>query len=178
MLSSEAEIETAEWTDGSDVTKKRKQDAVAGVHDHQNGVEAHFVAPATPAQLELNSDNQSSEQKDSGTEIAKCLGPCCNEETILYQTREEALLAQTVIIYGSGRNKRERSFQASCSKADGAFSIEGFSNWKKALEKFADHERCQAHKEACIKFNAIMKQKSVDEQLKLVAQKEQIERRQ
>ncbi|KAL5494035.1 hypothetical protein EMCRGX_G015304 [Ephydatia muelleri] len=100
MLSSEAEIETAEWTDGSDVTKKRKQDAVAGVHDHQNGVEAHFVAPATPAQLELNSDNQSSEQKDSGTEIAKCLGPCCNEETILYQTREEALLAQTVIIYG------------------------------------------------------------------------------
>ena len=211
MLSSEAEIETAEWTDGSDVTKKRKQDAVAGVHDHQNGVEAHFVAPATPAQLELNSDNQSSEQKDSGTEIAKCLGPCCNEETILYQTREEALLAQTVIIYGSGRNKRERSFQASwyesykwlvlctsrlkafcfycrfltsrglntfSSKADGAFSIEGFSNWKKALEKFADHERCQAHKEACIKFNAIMKQKSVDEQLKLVAQKEQIERRQ
>eukprot|EP00731_Ephydatia_muelleri_P015822 Em0009g246a len=74
MLSSEAEIETAEWTDGSDVTKKRKQDAVAGVHDHQNGVEAHFVAPATPAQLELNSDNQSSEQKDSGTEIAKCWG--------------------------------------------------------------------------------------------------------
>ena len=36
--------------------------------------------------------------------------------------------------------------------------MEGFCNWKKALKRFANHERWQTHKEACIKFNAITKQ--------------------
>lgn len=38
--------------------------------------------------------------------------------------------------------------------ADKAFSILGFNNWKKAIEKFKSHETSMAHKEACTKWHS------------------------
>lgn len=39
-----------------------------------------------------------------------------------------------------------------CSKKDAAFLDKGFSNWKKAIEKFESHESSDCHKEAVLKF--------------------------
>ncbi|KAG8179238.1 hypothetical protein JTE90_004066 [Oedothorax gibbosus] len=41
------------------------------------------------------------------------------------------------------------------SKKDNAFISVGFSNWKKALEKFRLHENTFAHKEGVLKLNSM-----------------------
>jgi len=33
----------------------------------------------------------------------------------------------------------------------------GFSNWKKAKEKFREHEKSHCHREACMKYEASRK---------------------
>ena len=40
------------------------------------------------------------------------------------------------------------------SKAEQAFSVDGFSNWKKALTRFKAHELSQAHRDAVLAFEA------------------------
>lgn len=37
----------------------------------------------------------------------------------------------------------------------GAFVFVGFDNWKKAKERFREHERSQVHREACMKFQSL-----------------------
>ena len=34
------------------------------------------------------------------------------------------------------------------TKAASAFSVDGFCNWKNAVEKFKEHEKSQAHRDA------------------------------
>ena len=50
--------------------------------------------------------------------------------------------------------------------------MQGFNNWKKAKEKFREHEQSQAHCEACMKLTAL-KQPSVAAQLSTQTQKDQ-----
>ena len=43
-----------------------------------------------------------------------------------------------------------------CStKADKAFTVQGFSNWRKAKSRFCSHENSLTHCEACMKIAAI-----------------------
>ena len=39
-------------------------------------------------------------------------------------------------------------------KCDEAFSSRGYDNWKKAIEKFKEHEKSQGHREACMKYRS------------------------
>ena len=48
--------------------------------------------------------------------------------------------------------------------ASDAFVSKGFNNWKKAKERFREHEQSHAHSEACVKISAL-KQPSVAAQL-------------
>ena len=41
------------------------------------------------------------------------------------------------------------------TKADKAFTVQGFSNWKKAKSRFRSHEKSLTHREACMKIAAI-----------------------
>ena len=164
------------------VCKKRKfgsEAEVMKITSNEDVAETVAVSqnPSTAEQVRMpDTENPvcSLEQKDS--DITSCLGLCCRDCTVLYQAKEEGALAKTATIYGSGKNKRERSFQAAwyelhkwlvlcttrlkafcfycrystfhglnawSSKAETAFTVDGFSNWKKALERFADHKRCQ-----------------------------------
>ena len=53
------------------------------------------------------------------------------------------------------------------TKADNAFTIEGFCNWKKATEMFNLHEQSHAHREAAWKYSFIINQLSIEKQLHL-----------
>ena len=44
------------------------------------------------------------------------------------------------------------------------FVLKGFDNWKKAKERFREHEHCQLHREACMKLQ-LSQQSSVATQL-------------
>lgn len=50
------------------------------------------------------------------------------------------------------------------SKQESAFTEDGFSNWKKALQRFKEHETSQAHRESMEK-HILMRQPSVASQL-------------
>ena len=63
------------------------------------------------------------------------------------------------------------------TKADKAFTIEGFCNWKKATEKFNLHEQSHAHREAALKYSSILNQLSIEKQLHLGVEHDQVERR-
>ena len=58
------------------------------------------------------------------------------------------------------------------SKAE-VFVVTGFSNWKKAVQKFNEHESCHAHKESCLKHQVLMKLHSVKQQLLTMAYRDQ-----
>lgn len=47
-----------------------------------------------------------------------------------------------------------RGLMTFSTKADAAFSKEGFCNWKKGLQRFTTHESSQAHSEACMKLKS------------------------
>ena len=40
--------------------------------------------------------------------------------------------------------------------AKDTFVTIGFDNWKKGKERFKEHERCQAHLEACMKLESLL----------------------
>ena len=42
----------------------------------------------------------------------------------------------------------------SCNKQSSAFVDEGFPNWRKALQRFGEHEKSEIHKEATVKLSA------------------------
>ena len=63
------------------------------------------------------------------------------------------------------------------TKADNVFTIEGFCNWKKATEKFNLHEQSHAHREAALKYSCIINQLSIEKQLHLRVEHDQVERR-
>ena len=58
------------------------------------------------------------------------------------------------------------------TKADSTFSVTGFSNWRKAVNKINSHERCAAHKEA-IEHMAALSQKPITVLLSEAAQRDQ-----
>ena len=39
-------------------------------------------------------------------------------------------------------------------KCDESFSSRGYDNWKKAIEKFKEHEKSQGHRETCMKYKS------------------------
>jgi hypothetical protein len=58
------------------------------------------------------------------------------------------------------------------SKVETAFTIDGFSNWKKGNEKFMAHEKSDLHRESVLKLSA-SKQAPIDAQLSRAREKEQ-----
>lgn len=50
------------------------------------------------------------------------------------------------------------------SKQEKAFTVDGFGNWKKALQRFKEHERSEGHRESMEKHN-LMRQPSVASKL-------------
>ena len=57
------------------------------------------------------------------------------------------------------------------------FAVTGLGNWKKAIQKFNEHKSCHAHKESCLKYQVLMKQLSVKQQLLTTANRDQSVRR-
>lgn len=58
------------------------------------------------------------------------------------------------------------------SKQENAFTIDGFGNWKKALQRFKEHESSQGHRESMEKF-ILMRQPSISSQLATELEKNQ-----
>ena len=52
------------------------------------------------------------------------------------------------------REAKSKGYLTFSKNVDGAFTKSGFSNWKKAKEKFKEHEKSACHREACIKHKA------------------------
>ena len=48
--------------------------------------------------------------------------------------------------------------------ASDAFVTKGFNNWKKAKERFQEHEQSHAHSEACVKISALKQPSSAEYQ--------------
>lgn len=99
---------------------------------------------------------------------------------------KNAILTKTIITYPDGKNRwfqvawykqyswvelcemKAKAFCFYCrfatshammvfsSKAEDAFVTEGFCNWKHAKDKFNNHEKIQAHSEACLKFSTFI----------------------
>ena len=63
------------------------------------------------------------------------------------------------------RHAVEQNLLTFSKNAEGAFSEDGFENWKKAIERFKSHETSIAHREAVPKVFAILKAESVSSQL-------------
>ena len=63
------------------------------------------------------------------------------------------------------------------SKSEDAFAARGFDNWKKAKEKFGNHERSQSHGEAVLKYRALQRPR-VSAQINQQIAQEQLARRQ
>ena len=53
------------------------------------------------------------------------------------------------------RFSTSRKLVTSSSKAEEAFTVTGFSNWKKAVQKFNEHEICHAHKEVVLNIPSV-----------------------
>ena len=64
-------------------------------------------------------------------------------------------------------------------KKEMTFTMHGFNNWKKALQRFSNHEHCSAHQEAVMKWQLAKKtESSIGVQLSTAHQKLQTSRRQ
>ena len=70
-------------------------------------------------------------------------------------------------------NQGELTFN---KRSDGAFIFNGFSNWKKARQKFKEHENSQCHREACMMY-AALRQPSVVALARTSGEEEQQSRR-
>ena len=60
---------------------------------------------------------------------------------------------------------RQRGLVTFSKRYNLAFVEGGFSNWKKALQRFSEHEKNQMHREALTKVSLIMKSVNVGVQL-------------
>ncbi|KMQ84012.1 zinc finger mym-type protein 1-like protein, partial [Lasius niger] len=58
-----------------------------------------------------------------------------------------------VLCFYCHKYKTENVTMSLASKMDPCFSSEGFKNWKKAIEKFKAHQKCDAHLQAVLAFN-------------------------
>ena len=62
------------------------------------------------------------------------------------------------------RKIKQKGLSTLSSKQEKAFTVDGFGNWKKALQRFKEHESSQDHKESMEK-HILMRQPSVASQL-------------
>ncbi len=122
------------------------------------------------------------------------------------QVDDEDVLNHTVTLAGSKQKRKflptwfknypwlvlcETNFKAYCfhcryslsnnftklsTKAENAFTVVGFNNWKKAIERFNEHEKCEAHKEAVRNFLA-KKHTPINAQINAQANADQERRR-
>ena len=122
-------------------------------------------------------------KKRLGDVPIECKQRCFNDTSAPFQTTDNAILTKTIITYPDGKNRwfqvawykqyswvvlcemKAKAFCFYCrfatshammvfsSKAEDAFVTEGFCNWKHAKDKFNNHEKSQAHSEACLKFS-------------------------
>ena len=75
------------------------------------------------------------------------------------------------------RTATSRGWLTFSTKAENTFTARGFNNWKKAKQKFREHEQSLAHREAMLKYSATQ-QPSVSAQLNCQVQKDQLQHRQ
>ena len=125
---------------------------------------------------------------------------CCSDDRKAFQPTESAILSQFVqkdhkflpIWYKSFEwtalcTTKEKVFRVYCrfaekhklllsKKSDEAFTVNGFGNYKKAIQKFQLHEKSDCHLEAKMKFASISKP-TVQEQLSTQAAQVQATRR-
>ena len=59
-----------------------------------------------------------------------------------------------------------------------AFVVNGFSNWKKALDRFSTHERSELHKAAVLALSAVSKGTPISSRLNAQRQREMNDARQ
>ena len=62
------------------------------------------------------------------------------------------------------RKIKQKGLSTLSSKQERVFTVNGFGNWKKALQRFKEHESSQGHKESMEK-HILMRQPSVTSQL-------------
>ena len=86
------------------------------------------------------------------------------------QEKERAVCHPCTMIQYLGQMKFSKN-------ADPAFTETGFMNWKKASQKFSEHEQSRAHKEAVVKWQAHVKTTDVSVMINNERQREQMENR-
>ena len=128
----------------------------------------------------LCEETERREETASVTEEEKCMNPCCSEERNAYQPKGKATLS---LFTKSDRKflpswydkhewltlctTKKKVFCVCCryaqrhglltfsKKGEQAFTLNGFDNYKKAMEKFRAHEKSDMHLESELKWNAL-----------------------
>jgi hypothetical protein len=86
------------------------------------------------------------------------------------QEKQKAVCHPCTMIKRLGKMAFSKNF-------DNAFTDNGFMNWKKGCEKFAEHEQSMAHNEAVLKWNAHLKMIDVSSMVHQENEKQQNENR-
>ena len=150
-----------------------------------------LMADDSDSDPEVDSESHgSSDTVTQSDEISTCSSECCNSE--LSEPYHPASIALNKRRQGKQNRSFQRgwfvehkwltycetchkAFCFSCRSAlsrglictpskGQAFVSKGFDNWKKAKERFREHEHCQVHREACLKLQ-LSQQSSVATQL-------------
>ena len=155
------------------------------------------VSSESPVSSHLDSDNQ--------RRPPLCIGGCCGSELSepyqpnmdyskatmkVYSSqsrafRREWFVDHTWLTFCTSQNKvfcfycrytASRNLLGFSKKSEDAFTTRGFDNWKKAKQKFGEHEKSQSHREAVMKYEAVQRP-SVSAQINMQVAGEQLTRR-
>ena len=63
------------------------------------------------------------------------------------------------------RNAKHNNLLVLCKKHTSPFVDEGFSNWRKAIQRFSEHEKSEMHKESTVKLSAMNSSINIASQL-------------
>ena len=190
--------------DPSDADDQKDLPTMSSAQDQSSlrGEESEDIGSSNEDPSEFDSDNTVVGCGQSSGECSYCQSFCCSDETKPYQpTNKHTLLSME----NGGRNfmarwysafnwitlctERKKAFCFYCriaqkkgmlsfsTKAEAIFSTVGFSNWRKAIQKFRNHSACHAHTEAVTKWQ-LLQAPPISAQLSTQVQKLQQSRRQ
>lgn len=152
-------------------------------------ISANFTAPDESNDLDPPSIQPGSSKQLSADVAHNCQCPCCSNYDTAHQPTD---LEQSKSVHGQRSiqfswytkhkwisvctstykvfcqvccSARKRGLVTSSKRYNLAFIEEGFSNWKKALEKFLEHEKSEMHKEALSKLMSIQNRVNIVSQL-------------
>lgn len=132
----------------------------------------------------VGATSQETDDCDPGLDHVACSCPCCtnydvpHQPTDLEQSKAKGQQSYSRSIQPSWYKKyqwisvctssfkvychiccsaRDRGLVTFSKRYNLAFVKGGFSNWKKALQRFSEHEKSEMHQEALTKFSSMMK---------------------